>query len=199
MLRASLERQKKTKNQKSSCLSYSEGLVLVSLFSKLTTLSNSSEVLVVVDEGGTFKPVSGSTGRFHAIGHSRRAAGEDSDLRQHDVLLLKVVEEAVEVWTPEVSYCLETSEQTASRELLEVPLTNVLKKRSKTEVNTLKNTFNSMVHTNMVVRRSNLSKNWVTKMWFSTSPLVSASSTSRMMSVNHSHCFWLRVTQMKNT
>lgn len=68
----------------------------------------------MVDEGGTFKPIGGGTGGFHAIGHPRWAAGEDTDLRQHDILLLKVVKEAVEVRTPEVSYCLETSEQTAS-------------------------------------------------------------------------------------
>lgn len=100
----------------------------------LATLSNSSEVLVVVDEGGTFIPVGGGAGRFHAVRHSGRAAREDTDLGQHNVLLLKVVKEAVEVWTPEVSYCLETSEQAASRKLLEMPLTNVLKEKNKIEV-----------------------------------------------------------------
>ena len=80
----------------------------------------------MVDEGGALKAVGGSAGFLHAIGHARWAAGEDTNLGQKDVLFLEVVKEGVEVWTTEMSDRTQTGEQAAARQLLEVPLTNVL-------------------------------------------------------------------------
>ena len=51
--------------------------------------------------------------------------------------------------------------------------------------------------TSIVVRRSNFCGNWVMKMWVLRTPFTSLFSTSWMMSVSHSYCFWSRVTQMK--
>ena len=151
-----------------------------------------------MEEGWPLKAVCGSAGLLHAIRHARWTAGEHANLWQQDVVLLEAVEELVEVRTTKVGDGAQTSEETASRQLLEVPLADVLKGTQTTKCNVGCKKAEYKL-TSMVVRRSNLSKNWVMKMWFSTSPLVSASSTSLMMSANHSHCFWLRVTQMKNT
>ena len=89
------------------------------------------EVLIVVQEGWPLETVSGCTGILNSIGHSRWAAGEDTNLREQDVVLLEAVEELVEVWTAKVSHRAQTSEETAARELLEVPLTDVLEEGTK--------------------------------------------------------------------
>jgi hypothetical protein len=80
----------------------------------------------MVEEGRAFETVNGSTGSFHTIGHARWATGEHTNLGQQAVLLLKVVEELVEVWTAKVSDGAETSEQTLAGQPLEVTLTDVL-------------------------------------------------------------------------
>jgi hypothetical protein len=80
----------------------------------------------VVKEGRAFKPINSSAGGFHTIGHSRWATGEHTNLRQQDVLLLKVVKELVEVWAAKVSDGAETSEQTLAGQPLEVTFTDVL-------------------------------------------------------------------------
>ena len=80
----------------------------------------------MVEEGRSLKAVGNSTGSLHTIGHPRWAAGEDSDAWQQDILLLEAIKELGEVRTTKVSDGAKTSEQTPSRYLLEVPLTNVL-------------------------------------------------------------------------
>ena len=152
----------------------------------------------MVEEGRPLITVSDSTSCLHTICHARWSAGEDTNLREENVLFGKAVKELVEIRTAEVSDSPQTSKETATRQLLEVPFTDVLDRKTLVSTTYVMETIYSIL-TSIVVRRSNLSKNWVIKMWFSTSPLVSASSTSLMISVNHSHCFWLRVTQMKKT
>ena len=83
----------------------------------------------MVEEGGAFKAVGSSTGSLHSIGHSRWSTREDTNLGEKDVLLLEVVKELVEVWTTKVGGTTETGEQTLARELLEVTLTDVLKRK----------------------------------------------------------------------
>jgi len=99
------------------------------------------------------------------------------------MLFLKAIEEAVEVWSAKVSYRTEASEQTLARNLLEVTLTDVLEDKKDQECDCEQ----MVVLTNMVVLRSNLSKNCVMKMWISTRLFTSFSSTSRMISVSHSN------------
>ena len=128
-----------------------------------------------------------------------------TDLRQQEVLLLEAVEESVEVWPSKVSHRAQSSEQTLARDLLEMTLTDVLhwKEDMLSCINCvcvcvcMHSRVYTQALTNMVVLRSNLSKNWVMKMWISTRFFVSFSSTSRMMSVSHSNWCWVRVTQMK--
>ena len=85
----------------------------------------------MVEEGGTLKAVGGSTGSLHAIGHARGTAGEHTNLGQQDVLLLEVVKELVEVWTPKVSDGSQPSEQTLARQPLEVALADVLDRKER--------------------------------------------------------------------
>ena len=85
------------------------------------------EVLKVVEESWTLITVGGSAGFLNTIGHAWGATGEDTDLRQKDIFFLKVVKEGIEVRTTKVGYRAQTSEQAAARNLLEVPLTNVLR------------------------------------------------------------------------
>ena len=87
------------------------------------------EVLEMMDEGRALIAVGSSTGGFHTIGHPRRAAREDSDLWQQNILLLKAIKELSEVWTTKVGHRTQASEQTAARQFLEVPLTDVLVER----------------------------------------------------------------------
>ena len=84
-----------------------------------------------MEEGRALEAVGGSTGSLHAVGHARGTTGEDTDLGQQDVLLLKVVKELVEVWTTKVGDGSEASEQTLARQPLEVTLTDVLKNEQK--------------------------------------------------------------------
>ena len=84
------------------------------------------EVLKVVDKGGALKAVGGSAGVLHTIGHAWWTTGEHTDPREEDVVFLQVVKEGLEVRAPEVGHRAQASEQTAARQLLEVPLTNVL-------------------------------------------------------------------------
>ena len=86
------------------------------------------KILIVVDESRAFKAVGGSTGSFNSICHSRWSTREDTNLGEKDVLLLEVVKELVEVWTTKVGGATETSKQTLARDLLEVPLTDVLER-----------------------------------------------------------------------
>ena len=81
-----------------------------------------------MDESRAFKAVGGSTGSFNSICHSRWSTREDTNLGEKDVLLLEVVKELVEVWTTKVGGATETSKQTLARDLLEVPLTDVLER-----------------------------------------------------------------------
>ena len=62
------------------------------------------EVLKVVEESWTLKTVCGSTGILNTIGHAWGATGEDTDVRQKDILFLKVVKEGIEVRTTKVGY-----------------------------------------------------------------------------------------------
>ena len=55
------------------------------------------------------------------------------------------------------------------------------------------------IHTNMAVLKSKFWKNCVMKMWFWMTWCSSASSTCFRMSISHSKCRWLAVTQMKYT
>ena len=80
----------------------------------------------MVDKGGALEAIGGSAGVLHTIGHAWWATGEHTNLWQVVVLFLQVVEEAIEVRAPEVGHRAQASEQTAARQLLEVPLTNVL-------------------------------------------------------------------------
>ncbi len=82
-------------------------------------------------EGRSLKPIGGSTGSVHSVGHPWGAAGENSNTGQEDVLFLEVVKELVEVRTPEMSDGSQTSEQTLARQLLEVTLTDVLEGRNE--------------------------------------------------------------------
>ena len=86
----------------------------------------SLEVLIVVEEGWSLISVCGGTGFLHTIGHSRRATGEHANLWKQDVVLLKAVKELVEVGTAKVGDRAQSGEKTASGQLLEVPLTDVL-------------------------------------------------------------------------
>ena len=140
-------------------------------------------------EGRSFKAVGGSAGSLHSIGHSRWSTREDTNLGKQDVLFLEVVKEGVEVRTTKVGDGTETSEQTLARQLLEIAFTDVLRKGGVYYNNYVEYYLMVKYLTSIVVRRSNLSKNWVMKMWFSTRPFLSASSASLMISVNHSHCF----------
>ena len=67
----------------------------------------------MVDKGRTLEPVGDGTRGFHAVGHPRRAAGEEADFWQGNILLLEAVEELVEVWTTKVSDGSQTSKETA--------------------------------------------------------------------------------------
>ena len=82
----------------------------------------------MVDEGRSIVAVGGGTSFLHSLGHSRRTTGEDSDLRKMVVLFLKVVEEPDEVGSSEMGHSLQSSEEGAIGDLLEVTLTDVLQK-----------------------------------------------------------------------
>ena len=86
----------------------------------------------MVNKGRTLEPVGDGTRGFHTVGHPWRAAGEKADFWQGNILLLEAVEELVEVRTAKVSDGFQTRKETASRELLEVVLTDVLQKKEKT-------------------------------------------------------------------
>ena len=79
-----------------------------------------------MEEGWAFKTVGDGTSSLHTIGHPWWTAGEHTNLRQKDVLFLKVVEELVEVWTTEMSDSSKSGEQTLARQPLEVALADVL-------------------------------------------------------------------------
>lgn len=72
--------------------------------------------------------VSDGASRLHAVSHPRWTAGEHSNLRQLNILLLQTVEEQVEIRTSEMGDGAQPCEETAAGQLLEVPLTDVLKK-----------------------------------------------------------------------
>ena len=80
----------------------------------------------MVKEGRALEAVGGSASIFHTVGHPRWAAGEDTNLWQLDILFLQVVEEGLEVRATKVGDGTQASEQTAARQLLEVPLADVL-------------------------------------------------------------------------
>jgi len=80
----------------------------------------------VVDKGWALKAVGGSTGSFHTIGHAWWTTGEHTNLWKEEVLLLKVVKEGIEVWPTKMGDGAKTSKQTATRQPLEVALTDVL-------------------------------------------------------------------------
>lgn len=82
----------------------------------------------MVEESRSLEAVGGSTGLLNTIGHSRWTAGEHADLRQKDVVFLQAVKELVEVWSTKVGDSTQAGEETAARNLLEVPLTDVLEK-----------------------------------------------------------------------
>ena len=121
----------------------------------------SLEVFVVVVESRSLKPVGGCTGSVHTIGHSWGSAGEHSNTGKEDVLFLEVIEELVEVRTTKVGDGTQSSEQTLARQLLEVTLTDVLQRESYrySMHSYTKLGREYSILTNMVVRRSNLSKN----------------------------------------
>ena len=54
-----------------------------------------------------------------------------TNLGHKEMLFLKAIKEAVEVWSAKVSYRTQASEQTLARNLLEVTLTNVLEETQK--------------------------------------------------------------------
>ena len=89
-------------------------------------LVSTLEVFEVVDESRALIAIGGCTGCLHTIGHAWRSTGEDSNAGQQDVVLLEAVKELVEIWTTKVSHRAQSSEQTPARQLLEVPLTDVL-------------------------------------------------------------------------
>ena len=84
----------------------------------------------MVQEGRALEAVGDCTSCLHSIGHARWTTGEDSNLREKDVFLLEAVKELVEVWTAKVGHRPQTSEETAARQLLEMPLTDVLQKEA---------------------------------------------------------------------
>ena len=96
----------------------------------------SLEVLEVVEEGWPLEAVRGSTGFFHTVCHPWWTAGEHTDLRKQDVVLLEAVEELVEVRTAKVGDRAQSGKETASRELLKVPLADVLCGKEKNEWHT---------------------------------------------------------------
>ena len=115
-----------------------------------------------MEEGWPFKAVSDGAGGFHTICHPWWTAGEHANLWKQDILLLEAVEELVEVRTAKVGYGAQSCEETAPGQLLEVLLADVLHEKDKfLKVNTC---TLRIILTSMVVRRSNLSKNWVMKM-----------------------------------
>ena len=91
----------------------------------------------MVDEGRSIVAVGGCTRFLHSLGHSRRTTGEDSNLWKMVVLFLKVVKEPDEVGSSEMGHSLQSSEEGAIGDLLEVTLTDVLEEMS---VNALSNT-----------------------------------------------------------
>ena len=84
----------------------------------------------MVNEGGSLVSVGGLARLLHALGHARRPAGEDPNLWKVVVLLLQVVEEALEIRTSKVSHCTQASEEGLVGDLLEVALTNVLHRKT---------------------------------------------------------------------
>ena len=85
------------------------------------------EVLVVVDERRSLETVGDCASCFHTICHARWTTGEDTNLWEQLVFFLETVKELVEVGTAKVSYSPQPGEETATRQLLEVPLTDILK------------------------------------------------------------------------
>ena len=86
-----------------------------------------------MEEGRALEAVGDCTSSLHSVGHAWRSAGEHTNLRQKAVLFLETVKELVEIWSPKVSDGPQSSEETATRQLLEVTLTDVLRKQ-KTSV-----------------------------------------------------------------
>ena len=117
-------------------------------------------------EGGPFKAVGSSASSLHTVGHAWGTTGEHTNLGKKDVLLLEVVKELVEVWTAEVGDGTQSSEQTLARQPLEVALADVLEKKTQNKYIKCEQSIFIIITllTSIVVRRSNLSKNWVTKM-----------------------------------
>ena len=87
----------------------------------------------MVEEGRALEAVGDCTSSLHAIGHPWRSAGEHTNLWQQNIVFLETVKELVEIWSPKVSDGPQSSEETATRQLLEVTLTDVLRKQ-KTSV-----------------------------------------------------------------
>ena len=85
------------------------------------------KILKMVDERWPFKAVCCRAGLVHSGGHSRWSAGEHPDLWQDDMFLLEVVKECLEVRAAKVCDGAKASEQATARELLEMPLTNILR------------------------------------------------------------------------
>ena len=92
-------------------------------------LEFSLEVFEVVYEGRALEAVGDGASSLHAVRHARWTAGEHANVRQQEVLLLEAVEELVKVRTTKVGDGAQTSEETASRQFLEVPLTDVLREQ----------------------------------------------------------------------
>ena len=83
-----------------------------------------------MEESWALVAVGNGTSSLHSIGHPRWATGEHSNLWQKAILLLETVKELVEVWPAKVSDGFQSSEETATRQLLEVALTDVLEERT---------------------------------------------------------------------
>ena len=87
---------------------------------------HSLEVFVMVDECRTLEAVGYGTSCFDTICHARWTTREYSYLWKQLVFNLQSIKELGEVRTTKVSYGPKPSEETAARQLLEVPLTDVL-------------------------------------------------------------------------
>lgn len=80
----------------------------------------------MVDKGWAIVAIGGCTGIFHTIGHAWWTTGEHTNLWQGEVFFLEVVKEGVEVRSTKMGDGAKTSKQTATRQPLEVALTDVL-------------------------------------------------------------------------
>ena len=111
----------------------------------------------MVDKGGPFKAICRRAGLIHSIGQTWRSTGEHSNLGQTNVLILEAVEEGLECRAAKVCDRAKTSEQTASRYLLELSLADILQKGTLNHYSVAQTYCNQL--TSMVVRRSNLLNN----------------------------------------